>query len=208
MEIPQLEFMATVVAAYEFQGHTVKKYVGQQPGNRELIIGHLSGTSLITITDLHREQAQILISGLENRCIMKKLMSEKISDFMHQVITAFQKTHININKAGILAWAPKMLHDLLAADDHKMEFAVACNNSEWFMPKPRGGIKITFVPIVVKYSKLCDQFFHDGHDGAGNRVQFRCRSKFDKQVVIKARVKSHVVIDLIKTTIFNYVKQV
>jgi len=208
MKIPQLDFMTTVVAVFELQGNIVKKFEPGKPGNRELIIGHLTGTSPIIITDLHCEKAQLLMQDMECRCTIKRLMGEPIHNFMNNVVTSFQGTHININQAGILAWAPKLLQDLMAADDRKMDFATICSNSNWVFVNGKSTFKLNFEPIITRHSRPSDMFFHDGHDGAGNRIQFWARSKFDKQMAISARVRKHVIVDDIQTTILNYVKKI
>lgn len=175
--------------------------------NQELLQRHFSDQAPLTISPAHVAQAHEQIQQLQHRQLMTLISpaQTKPTAFLYKIFKLVGQHHVRIQDMGLVAWIPKLVRDLNQTDDTRIQIRNVCADSVW-LPRPVvGPIRLRFSPFITRYNKQYSSYFHDGHDGAGNRVQFWHRTAMKTSGMIRCKIKDHVTRDTVKVTVLSYV---
>lgn len=205
------EAVAAACAVYRHLGNTVKKAELNDTSktSKELLLDHFSGNSEITITDEDRGRAVEVASYIQQRNMLDKLAGRSNSPFFLSVAVLLEKETVSSSDFGILAWAPKLVGDLTAADEETQNIRQTLHDSTHIGTLGKG-IELEFHVLKTNYLKNYNSFVVLGHDGFGNSLSYwsaRCPESLVFK--IKARVKKHETLSRYgnaKSTVINYVK--
>ena len=212
---PTLQVLATAVAAYEHNGHTIfrnpitignKGYVS----NRQLISDYVVGFGgPFIVNDFHTKQAEGIIAYLEQTVIMQSLKGTP-DRFLGQISAILANKETNIKEFGIIAWAPH-LADQYQRKDRVREVSARFEYHSRYVGHTRDKITTDFTLIEKRYIKSMDCWAVYGHDQANNLLFYWAKDadKICEVGKISARIKDHKEDEYrnnAKVTVLNYVK--
>ena len=213
--IPTLEVLATAVAAYEHNEHTIvrnpvtvggKGYVS----NRQLITDYVQGNGgPFIVNDIHRKQADGIIQYLEQTVIMQSLKGTP-DRFLAQISAILANTETNIKEFGIIAWAPHLV-DQYQQKDHVRELSARFEYKSRYIGQVGDKLELSFTLIEKRYIKSMDCFAVYGINEQDNLVFYWARNldKICETGRIQGRVKDHKEDEYrnkARVTVLNYVK--
>jgi hypothetical protein len=204
------QVLAAAVAVYRIQNNRVVRFENDIPGNKEMVLDILAGTSTIQITEDDQTRAGEIGSYLEQKIMLSTLTSVRVNDFLRQISELANLPEVPTNSIGQLVWAPKLYDDSVKQDGVKQDIGQFAFTST-YLGREKDKIEFTFNPIDVRYLSTYNCYRHVGHDGKGNLVTFLNKNSVDTVQRIRARIKSceqsrHYA--NAKTTQINFVKVV
>lgn len=204
------QVLGAAVAVYRIQNNRVVRFENDIPGNKEMVLDILAGTSTIQVTEDDYTRAGEIASYLEQKIMLSTLTGARINDFLRQISELANLKEVPSNSIGQLVWAPKLHEDSVKQDNVKQDIGQFAFTST-YLGREKDKIEFTFNPIDVRYLSAYNCFRHVGHDGKGNLVTFLNKNSIDTVQRIRARIKSceqsrHYA--NAKTTQINFVKVV
>jgi len=208
--VPTLDAVTAACAVYRQLGNVVKKAElnDTSPTSKTLIMDHLSGTAPVEILPVDQAQALEVTEYIRQRMMVDTLAGRGNSPFFLGVATLLEKETTSSSDLGILAWAPKLMDDLIARDDRNQDIRSALHDSR-YLGTVDSAISLEFHTLECYYVKAHDHFVALGHDGAGNAVSFWSRHQVTGVREIRGRVRRHdrnAKFGNIAVTYINYVK--
>ena len=199
--------LAVALAVFRQRNNRVDRYdVNRQPGNKEDIIDHfVNGSNL----ELDLEAAELVKKTIDHRITMNGISGNATPDFLMNVFQILQNNVMPIRLAGVLAWAPKLAHDITQTESDRAELYRVGINSRHINPIG-GRITTTFNLLKVRYLSTYDSYCYTGHDGNGNLISFFNKNKIQDGVTISAKIKLHrkdPALNDSYITVLNYVKE-
>ena len=187
--------LAVAVAAFERnQEKVVRDANGPEKlvPNREIIIGALNQTLDLEITDLHRAEADNIVSYLQQTNLMQTLTKGTSNQFLTKIAELIGDENISIRDIGILAWAPKLAHDQKKKDQVR-EVSARFEHQSNFVGKVGEKIIVNFSLIESRYIPNMNCYAVYGHDENGNLLFYW--AKDNKKIIevgrIQGKIKAH-----------------
>jgi hypothetical protein len=154
--------------------------------SRDRLDQHFNGSAKIAVTNEDFEQADTVLSYVQQRTTMNALTGAKVAAFVVDVIAITEKDTISERDFGRIVWLPKLYTDMVGKDDVKQELAHFTVSSK-FVGKIKDKLSINFTPISVSYNRDYGCWRHLGHDGNGNLIGFLNKNQMSG--AITGRVK-------------------
>lgn len=206
--VPTLDALTACVVAFRLSGNSVKRWDGKEPGNKEVVIAHLTGEALLDITDADVEQAQNVKAYIEQKLLMQLLTGANVNSFFNDISKILAEEKVTSSSIGILCWAPKLYSDMTNTEQVRQDVITTCANSRYIGVNEKS-VTIGLHILDQVFMRNYERYRYAAHDGNGNLIVFYSPDKFNGVVNVKARVKSHIPskqYNNLPSTILNYVK--
>lgn len=213
--VPILEVLATAVAAYEHNNSSIIRNpitingIGHI-GNRQLITDSVQGMGApFVVNDIHRKQAEGIITYLEQTVIMQSLRGTP-DQFLAQVTEIINRKEATIKEFGIIAWAPHLV-DQYQKKEHVRELGARYERTSRYTGRIGETITVGFTLIEKRYIQSQNCYAVYGVTDQDNLIFYWAKNldKVCEVGQIQGRVKSHREESYrndAKVTVLNYVK--
>jgi hypothetical protein len=206
--VDTLEAIAVALAVYRQQGNRVVKFDNNTLGNKELIVSHFAGDTVIAELDL--EAADLDKQVIEHQVMMASISTKVIPEFTMVVYEAIKANQVSSKNFGVIAWVPKLADDLRKRHEIK-DHVYRLGLCSRYIGREHDKITLTYTEIDTRYLSHYNTFVHTGHDEHDNLVHFYCKTKIPTGSIIHAKVKSHAkgrhALQDANVTYLNYVKE-
>lgn len=202
------EAIVAAMLAFERNGNTIVRRNDEgKPDNKQLIVDYFVRGEKAT-PELE-EKAIVLKNALDQRITLNAITGAKSNDFLVTITNLFKEDKISNFDFGLLAWAPKLFHDLSKADDVR-ESMLRAGASSKYIGQIGKRTNINLTVTSCRYLNQYNSFIHQGMDDNGNIVLFFNKEKIESGN-ITARIKAHRKDERLSNalvTVINYVKKV
>jgi hypothetical protein len=196
---PTATALATSCAAFEHNQQSIVRLTTRLEGeqvseaNRKLITDYLNGRGgPFVVKDIHYEQANEIISYLQQIGMMQTLVDGKCNNFLGNIVQLLSNETIPERELGIIAWAPKVAADYKKKEVVRSESAYYEQISK-FVGQIGNKVTVKFTLIESRYINKVDSYVVYGRDEHGNLITYWTKNgdKVVKQGTIEGRVKLH-----------------
>ena len=209
-QVNTIDALAAAVAAFRINDNQIVKFTSTKPGNKEMVLAHLAGTSLLDVTESDQQLAEDIASYLNQQLTVSALTNRKVSEFFREVAVMAAEAIVHTRKIGQLVWAPKLYIDNLKQEEYR-ERVSRCVFSSRHIGTIKTPITVELDILSRRYAAMFDCTSYIASDSAGNLYGILSKLNFPDKVTVKGRVKNHstsAAHSNAKITYLNYVKEV
>jgi hypothetical protein len=182
-----MDVVVAVTKAYKANGNKIEKYnvsavqandvLPAHPAvasNKTLAVRYLALAE--TFTEQDREEAQTLVSYLQQKNMLDMLTGKKVSSFTQDLVAALEKEETLESGIGLLVYAPS-LHATGQARDVVAEKTAECSFESKALGHVGEKIVVNFTLLEDRYIVQLDCFAAYGTDDNHNLVSFLTKHK-------------------------------
>ena len=191
-----MDVLAVAISAFEFNDRHVHRDPvtinerGIYP-NRQLINEYLEGKRENLSQTVENTEAENLALYLQQSELVQTLTG-RADNFLHQLNELLSRPVVTYRDFGIMAWAPKLAHDLKKKEEVR-EVSSHFEHTSRYFGKLGEKLLCTFTLIESRYVKTMDCYAVFGHNENNDLVFYwvKDKEKIISNGRIQGRVKAH-----------------